>query len=245
MKFSIIVATYNAAKMLPQTIDSLRNQSCSDFELLIIDGLSTDNTIDVIKANSDIVNFWISEKDTGVYDAWNKGITYSTGNWICFLGAGDTLLPNVISRYNEVIESNSEQKLEYISAKINKIDEHGKVVSVAGQPWSWKKMKKRMCVAHVGSMHHKILFNNTKFDLSFKISSDYEFLLRKGRHLNTYFIDEVIGHMPLGGCSFSIDALKEAKKAQIRNKSIPEYQSFIFFIYRALLFKTYYLRNRK
>ena len=73
-KISIIIATYNAGNVLQRCLDSIRPQKLDEIELLIIDGNSKDDTMDIINKNSDIVDYWVSEPDRGIYDAWNKGM---------------------------------------------------------------------------------------------------------------------------------------------------------------------------
>ena len=96
---SIITATFNAADQLPGLIDSLRAQSDRDFEWIVVDGASTDATIDLLEASGDIVSTWISEPDFGIYDALNKAIRLSTGEYYLVLGADDRLLPDAIAQY--------------------------------------------------------------------------------------------------------------------------------------------------
>jgi glycosyltransferase involved in cell wall biosynthesis len=87
---SIITAVYNDARNLTKTIKSVRSQSFKDYELIIIDGKSKDDTVDVIKVNSEYISFWVSEADTGIYDAMNKGLKVAGGKYVQFLNAGDT-----------------------------------------------------------------------------------------------------------------------------------------------------------
>lgn len=89
---SIITVTYNAEKYIENTIKSILEQDLdrNKFEFIIIDGCSTDNTLNIIKKYEDAIDKIISEKDKGIYDAMNKGIYYANGNWINFLNAGDT-----------------------------------------------------------------------------------------------------------------------------------------------------------
>jgi glycosyltransferase involved in cell wall biosynthesis len=86
---SIITVTYNAEKYLEQTIKSIMEQDYPNIEYIIIDGASTDGTIDIIKKYEKYITRWISESDNGIYDAMNKGIKLTTGNWINFMNAGD------------------------------------------------------------------------------------------------------------------------------------------------------------
>ena len=89
MMFSIVTVTYNAGQTLQATLDSIRCQDFSDYELVVVDGLSRDNTLDVIKKNNDLISSFISEKDKGIYDAMNKGIELAKGEFTIFLNAGD------------------------------------------------------------------------------------------------------------------------------------------------------------
>lgn len=94
---SIITSTYNCTSTLNDTINSILNQSYINLEYIIIDGNSTDGTIDIIKSSEQkfqkkkIVFKWISEPDKGIYDAWNKGLDKVTGDWIVFIGGDDFL----------------------------------------------------------------------------------------------------------------------------------------------------------
>lgn len=89
---SIITVTYNAELLLEETINSVLSQSYKNIEYIIIDGNSTDQTVDIIKKNSNILDFWVSETDRGIYDAMNKGIKVAKGDAILLLNAGDILL---------------------------------------------------------------------------------------------------------------------------------------------------------
>lgn len=88
-KISIITVTYNSASTLQKTIDSYMSQTYQNKELIIIDGKSKDETVSIIEKNIESVNYWISEKDTGIPDALNKGLRASTGDWVYFLNSDD------------------------------------------------------------------------------------------------------------------------------------------------------------
>lgn len=91
MKLSIITINYNNHDGLRKTIDSVICQTCHDFEWLVIDGGSTDGSRELIESNSNHFAYWVSEKDTGVYNAMNKGIAQARGEWLLFLNSGDCL----------------------------------------------------------------------------------------------------------------------------------------------------------
>lgn len=98
---SVITATFNASQVLPGLIASLRAQTDRDFEWIVVDGASSDSTIDLLRDSDDVINAWISEPDFGIYDALNKAIRKSTSEYYLVLGADDRLLPNAITQYRQ------------------------------------------------------------------------------------------------------------------------------------------------
>lgn len=224
MKISIIIATYNAQNHLSTCLDSIINSAKDDInniEIVIIDGGSTDKTTLIINEYASYITYSLSEKDNGIYDAWNKGIKKSSGDWIMFLGSDDILepcaIPKIISASNEV---NSD--CQYISAKVKLVDHKKNKIRVIGEKYNWNKFKNYMNVAHVASLHKRTLFSDIGYyDTDFKICGDYELLLRKGRKLNASFIDKIIVSMQIGGVSYqSKMSLIETKKAKIINNSV-------------------------
>src|SRR5262245_59310435 len=87
--FSVITINYNNADGLATTLKSVMDQSTDDFEYIVIDGGSTDGSVDCIKANADSIDYWVSEKDSGIYRAMNKGIEVAKGKYLLFLNSGD------------------------------------------------------------------------------------------------------------------------------------------------------------
>jgi glycosyltransferase involved in cell wall biosynthesis len=98
--FSIITATYNARDLLVRTIESLRSQSFTDFEWIVVDGASQDNTVELVKQAGDVVHRFICEPDDGIADAWNKGINEARGRYVLILNAGDTYDPDFLKLIN-------------------------------------------------------------------------------------------------------------------------------------------------
>lgn len=95
-KVSIITVTYNAGKLLQNTIDSIKNQSYKNIEYIIVDGKSKDNTLDIIDENRKFITNFISEKDKGIYDAMNKGLNLATGDYVWFINSGDEIFDSNI-----------------------------------------------------------------------------------------------------------------------------------------------------
>ena len=90
---SIITVSYNVAATLAKCIESVKTQAFKNYEYIIIDGLSTDGTLAIIKRYDKAITYWRSEKDTGIYNAMNKAVKLARGKWFLFLGADDELLP--------------------------------------------------------------------------------------------------------------------------------------------------------
>ena len=178
--------------------------------------------------------YWISESDEGIYDAWNKGIANASGEWIMFLGSGDLLYADAISEYVTYINQCSNE-VDYISARVELIDEAMHVKRIVGQAWTWSKFRVFMNVAHVGSFHNVRLFENKElFNSTYKISGDYEFLLRKSDKLKAGFLNKVVAKMVIGGVSsLSIKSLQETLQAKIdtgaRKKIFAYYDYLIAF----------------
>ena len=96
MKYSIITINYNNKDGLEKTILSVINQTCQDFEYIIIDGGSTDGSVDVIKKYADRIDYWVSEPDKGIYNAMNKGIIKAKGEYLNFMNSGDCFYDNEV-----------------------------------------------------------------------------------------------------------------------------------------------------
>lgn len=101
---SIVIANYNYGRFLEEAIQSVLSQSCNDYELIIVDGGSTDNSVEIIKKYEDKIAWWVSEKDKGQSDAFNKGFAQAKGKFGCWLNADDILMPNAIKAIVEYIK---------------------------------------------------------------------------------------------------------------------------------------------
>jgi glycosyltransferase involved in cell wall biosynthesis len=206
---SVIIAVYNGEKYIEQTISSVLNQTYAKMELIIIDGNSTDKTLEVINKYSSQIHFWITEKDDGVYDAWNKGLRQANGDWITFLGADDFFWDSkVVSECVPVLNKALDVNIRFVYGKINLLSASGMIIQTMGNPWeqSKKKITSRMTVVHCAAFHHKNMFSeHGGFNSRFKIAGDYEFILREimsGRE--AWFFDHIIAGMRAGGLSANI-----------------------------------------
>ena len=93
-RVTVVTVTFNAEDCIEDTILSVINQSYKNIEYIVVDGLSTDGTLDVVRRYADRIDTWMSEKDLGIYDAMNKAIDIASGDWIVFMNAGDSFYNN-------------------------------------------------------------------------------------------------------------------------------------------------------
>lgn len=177
-KISVITVCYNCVSVIEQTIKSVLEQTYPNIEYIIIDGGSTDGTVDIIKRYSDRVNYWISEPDKGIYDAMNKGINRATGKWIHFRNSGDLFFsPYSISNiFKESIDENT--VIIHGDCKFTFKDK-----SLILNPPGIEKYEKIMPFFHPSMFVKTSFHKNNLFDSSLRSSADYKFVyqsLKKG-----------------------------------------------------------------
>lgn len=206
MKVSIITATYNSEKSIQRAIDSVASQNYADIEHIIIDGGSTDNTLSIIKSNNGKISRIISEKDKGIYDALNKGIKIATGNIIGFLNSDDVFTnPHVISR---IVNCFNIKKTDVVYGNIvyqSKDNENKKTIRY------WRSnVYNPGCLKFGWMPPHPTVYCKREvyekwglYNDSFKISSDYEFILRifKQPSVSKAFLPTIMVKMDVGGVS--------------------------------------------
>jgi glycosyltransferase involved in cell wall biosynthesis len=193
---SIIVATLNNKETLGRCIRSINEQDYSYKELIVMDGGSTDASLDILHSYNSTINYWESESDKGIYHAWNKALKHATGEWICFLGADDYFWDNhVLSNIAPHIIRAKNYGIRVVYGRIARMDQSGRVIKFLGEPWEKIKwlMPHGMPLPHTGLMHHQSLFKiHGMFDETYRIAGDYEFLLRELRNSDAHYVQDVI-----------------------------------------------------
>jgi glycosyltransferase involved in cell wall biosynthesis len=210
---TVITAVMNAVETIKDCVESVARQEYPNIEHIVLDGGSTDGTLNVLRQYDDRIALWRSETDAGIYDAWNKALAEARGEWICFLGADDEFLTGAVDAYMALAAKNPEA--EYLSSKVKVIHPSG-YVRILGKPWTWRHFSKAMCTLHVGTMHRRSLYDRLGvYDTSYRIVADYEFLLRARDQLNTAYMPVVTAIMRAGGTSFTLKALEETARAKV------------------------------
>ncbi len=205
MIVSIITVVFNGAKTLEQTIQSVLNQTYKNFEYIIIDGGSTDGTIEVIKKYEKHISFWISEPDKGLYDAMNKGIGFANGEIIGMINSDDWYEPNAIEIIIEAYKLHPEKRI-FHGDRFD-ILENGTKRIRKFNPSRLKFLYYGMTYNHPSMFVHRDKYQDDLYNINLKSHSDYQFVLESFLNnpniflyipitITNYRLDGVSANMP-------------------------------------------------
>lgn len=236
--FSIITVTYNSKDGLEKTIKSVKNQSLKDYEYIVIDGKSTDGTVDIIKKYQNNIDYWVSEKDEGIYDAMNKGVAAATGVLVFFLNAGDTFYDSkVLKDVKELYLKTDKPKCIY--GGINYVNPLGGIdyEEIISEEINISKIKKGKMIRHQSLFVTKSVFDEIgDFDLSYGLGGDFEFECRLFlREIECVYFDRVITNFYGGGAGSNL-----FKTYRVKGKIVREKFGFVHYL-RYLLFRGIYV----
>lgn len=254
-KLSIITINRNNAAGLRKTIESVVSQTFTDFEYIIIDGASTDKSVDIIREYADKITYWVSEPDNGIYNAMNKGILKAKGEYLYFLNSGDKLYENnVLSFIFSKMPTSA-----ILSGDILKLYADGTTVIDKGQLYAKTLQKKELSLydMYLGNLNHqatfilKELFNeHGLYDEKYSIVSDWIFFLRTIglQGVTAKYIDCVVSIYDMKGISSTNSQLLNSERSQALSQLIPkqiliDYQYFseIDYLYSEIKKKHNYL----
>ena len=212
-KISVVTVCFNAVNNLENTILSVLGQTYSNIEYIIIDGGSSDGTVDILKKYSDRLSYWISEPDKGIYDAMNKGINVATGDWINFMNAGDTFCAS--------------KTLETVAKKLD-IDNSADIVygnTVCIYEWGKKKQLPQplinilhnMVFVHQSSFIRTNILKEAHYSTDYKIAGDYHFFYNqyKKNKKFQYIPIDIAEYDHVNGVSSIFAAKAKEEKAKI------------------------------
>jgi glycosyltransferase involved in cell wall biosynthesis len=191
---SVITVVFNDEKYLEQTIQSVVNQSYKNIEYIIIDGGSTDATLEIIKKYDSKIDYWISEPDEGIYDAMNKGIIFATGSFINFMNSGDIFFSSEII---EKVASNFQNSNIIVgNCIVNVNNEFLWVKKINKVDFSWG-----MSFSHQSSFIPASLQKQNLYDVSYRLASDFDFFYTFRKKIKQ--VSETISIIRTGGVSDS------------------------------------------
>ena len=234
-KISVITVVYNGEKFLEETIKSVINQTYENIEYIIIDGGSTDGTLDIIKKYEDKITYWISESDKGIYDAMNKGIDLVTGDWINFMNAGDSFFDNEIIEF--LFKDNEYPDIDFLYGDLNiKYENFQKMKKTLSLEYFWKGMPFSHQSVFIDSTFHKA----NKYNLEYKIASDFNFFYNAHNDNRKFScVNKTISNILYGGLSDSnhLAVCKENYKIVTRDNIKIKYHIYYIYIYISVILK--------
>lgn len=208
---TVVTVVYNGEKFLEETILSVINQTYDNVEYIIIDGGSTDGTLDIIKKYEHAIDYWVSEKDKGIYDAMNKGIDLATGKLVGFVNADDYLYS---SSLGAISAEYSLKKFDYTVGPVDLVNIQGvktEVMSVVKDFYIDKKYLYKMPTSHQAFfITNALLKKIDKFDTNFKLSADFDMVVRAMHASGHYYeFQSSLSAFREGGASGSYDTFLE------------------------------------
>lgn len=163
---SVITVTYNVVSQLEKTLSSIESQQYTPIETIVVDGKSTDGTVDIIRKHEEHIAKWVSEPDGGIYDAMNKGVRMANGEWVIFMNAGDTFASDDVLQ--KIFEKQQDADIIYgdvlKDGSVKKAPEH-------------YYLYHRMLFCHQSSLTRRQLLLGCPFDTSHRLSADLKFFL--------------------------------------------------------------------
>ena len=212
---TIVTVTYNCKDLLEKTILSVINQTYDNVEYIIIDGASTDGTLDIIKKYEEHIDYWITEPDGGIYDAMNKGINNAKGEWINFMNAGDSFAD--LNTVEYVMNHNSkEAELIYGNFKIENTEEIRKAFNT--DQWFLT-----MPFCHQTLFVKTNLMKSELFDTTYKLAADYNFIIKMYVQNKVFlYIDRLIAIFSPEGFASSNKILMNTESIRVLSENSVE-----------------------
>ena len=232
MKLSIITVNLNNAIGLKRTIESVISQTFTDYEYIIIDGGSTDGSVDIIKQNTDKIAYWVSEPDKGIYNAMNKGILKAQGEYLIFMNSGDCFVFDVLMQIQEQLTADivcgNVEKKRIIGSK--------KLKSVSEDELSMMSFYKTTPFPHQACFLRKILFKDDLYNEENRIFSDWEFAVKKTIFQNCSYkkLNAKIADMEPYGISDNMSSKDEEERSELLERIFSQriLKDYEFYSYR-------------
>jgi glycosyltransferase involved in cell wall biosynthesis len=229
---SVVCVTLNAAKNLPFLIKSVRDHKTDLIEFVIVDGKSNDGTLDLLKENEDVIDFWISKPDEGIYDAMNRALNYIRGKWVIFLGADDLLL--------EGFEKAVDKLEDPLTIYYGNVLWHGKPFSKIYDDYYLTKLN----ICHQIIFYPRAVFMQYNFNLQYPVYADYHLNLRcwNDRRFKFAHINHFISYFHHGGfSSYTKDPAFETDRNMLFRKYL-KMSSYYRYLNRTLGFFGMFMR---
>jgi glycosyltransferase involved in cell wall biosynthesis len=234
---SVVTIVYNRVQYVEQTILSVLNQTYDKLEYIIIDGGSTDGTVNIISKYGSHLTYWHSKRDRGLAHALNLGLSQASGDWILFLHADDFLIDSMVIKmmvpylisyknydvvFGETIRMTPQQDPKPLP-----------LAKIWGSPWNWPEFRRKSLIPHPSAFTNRHYFDRVGgFDETFRLCMDYDHYLRGGKNLRAQYIPIKVSGMRAGGISriCATHALVEIMRALDMNNALPKGLIWLNFI---------------
>jgi glycosyltransferase involved in cell wall biosynthesis len=240
---SIITVSHNAADSIEPTILSVLSQNYPFIEYIIIDGASTDGTVDIIRRYESRLAYWHSRPDGGIAQAFNLGLDQAGGDWVLYLNADDFFTNDrVVEQMVPSLQQHLHVDVVYGQVEIISSEQETQIFPfnrLLGREWSWRIFRLYNLIPHQAAFTSKNYFTKVgRFDENCSASVDYEHYLRMGKNLKAVFVPLIISKMQLGGMSNQnmIKSFKEYNRAQLKNQALSPWEAWLNLSYRIFSF---------
>lgn len=215
MKFSVVTVCLNSEKTIGQVIQSVLSQQGVDIEYIIIDGGSTDSTVDIIRKYENKIAYWCSEPDGGIYEAMNKGIAVATGDVISFINSDDWYADGALACVQQKL---SEGDFDLVCGRVASV-RNGVVVGMNTKSEDETELYYKMFYQHQGIFARRTVFSTFgNFELQFRICADYDWLLKVyNKGVRIAYVDTLVSYFTLGGVSSGYKLLEERKAVSLKH----------------------------
>ncbi|GHV57562.1 hypothetical protein AGMMS49579_23600 [Spirochaetia bacterium] len=233
---TVVTVVCNGENILEETILSVINQTYTNIEYIIIDGASTDRTLDIIRKYEDRIDYWMSEPDEGIYNAMNKGIDLATGDWINFMNSGDVLYGQ--STVEELVSNTNRYDIVY-----------GDTIKSNGKYEKARKliiMNFGMCFCHQSCIVRAAIMKEQCFNLKYRIGADYYFFLWcRLNNKNFFYLAKPISIYDINGFS-ARKRVELVKEAMLTVNELWPKRIGVFYLYQITrLFRDLLIRDNK
>ena len=241
---SVIVPVLNTRTTLRRCLDSVLAQRNADCELVVVDGGSTDGSVEILREYGERIANWETKPDGGVYPAFNRGVRQAQGEWLYFLGSDDWLWSDDVLERVAPHLAKAYPDYRVVYGQVMYVNQKGETLAPLGnQPWPQfrRRFLQGHMIPHQSVFHHRILFDeHGPFNETFRVAGDYEFLLRELVRRQALFVPDLIvaGYQHGGGSSVPenwLRVLGERRRAYALNKFRPPRLLWYSFAARTLL----------
>lgn len=217
---SIVTVVYNGAATLERTILSVLEQDHPAIEYIIVDGGSTDGTLDIIRRYEDRLAYWTSAKDKGIYDAMNKGVALCTGEWTALINADDWYEQGAVRRVMEAVAGRPEVNIVHGDIRMHYATGAERVKRARVSGFLLKHWE--MVLNHPSFFVRRSYYQGRPFDAAFRVSGDHQWTLRAWMEDPSQFLylPEVLAHFTAGGASMTIPLRKVLREGRAVSRSV-------------------------